>query len=76
MRSEQAAATLLSYLPLPAYSMRHAQACFQGYKIDGEPKGTMGELGGLAYYFAPGKSTEKAIVLCVLCFPFSWLGTS
>ncbi|TKA52087.1 hypothetical protein B0A53_04747 [Rhodotorula sp. CCFEE 5036] len=38
-------------------------ACFQGYKIDGEPKGTMGELGGLAYYFAPGKSTEKAIVL-------------
>jgi hypothetical protein len=56
--------------------MRHAQACFQGYKIDGEPKGTMGELGGLAYYFAPGKSTEKAIVLCVLCFPFSWLGTS
>ncbi|KWU45863.1 hypothetical protein RHOSPDRAFT_32336 [Rhodotorula sp. JG-1b] len=38
-------------------------ACFQGYKLDGEPKGTMQELGGLAYYFAPGKSTEKAIVL-------------
>lgn len=69
MRSEQAAAaTLLRLpLPLPAYVMRHAQACFQGYKLDGEPKGTMEELGGLAYYFAPGKSTEKAIVLCVLC---------
>ncbi|GAA5869157.1 hypothetical protein JCM3774_003967 [Rhodotorula dairenensis] len=39
------------------------KACFQGYVLDGEPKGTMEDLGGLAYYFAPGKSTERAIVL-------------
>ncbi|GAA5991761.1 hypothetical protein JCM10908_001127 [Rhodotorula pacifica] len=41
-------------------------ACFKGHRLDGEPKGTMEELGGLAYYYAPGKSgqqADKAIVL-------------
>ncbi|BGP34208.1 hypothetical protein JCM10296v2_006023 [Rhodotorula toruloides] len=41
------------------------EQCFAGYKLDGEPKGTMGELGGLGYYLAAGKAEEKdrAIVL-------------
>ncbi|GAA6049265.1 hypothetical protein JCM3770_005912 [Rhodotorula araucariae] len=43
----------------------HCKACIQGHKLDGEPRGTMKELGGLHYYFAEGDRTQKdkAIVL-------------
>ncbi|GAA5889277.1 hypothetical protein JCM6882_000693 [Rhodosporidiobolus microsporus] len=34
--------------------------CFEGFKLDGQPKGTMERLGGLEYYFSPGNGTDKS----------------
>ncbi|POY72332.1 hypothetical protein BMF94_4634 [Rhodotorula taiwanensis] len=47
-------------------------ACFQGYRMDGTPKGTMEKLGGLEYYYSPGKpdQKDKAIVIGVDMFGF------
>ncbi|GAA5857130.1 hypothetical protein JCM9279_006019 [Rhodotorula babjevae] len=41
------------------------QACLEGHRLEGEPKGSMQKLNSLGYYFAKGSGehTDKALVL-------------